>query len=271
MTTIKIENLEIFANHGVLKEENTLGQKFVISVEIDVPARLKDAIGETVNYAEVCEFTEQYMRGNTFALIETAAAALAREIMCRFPQAERTRVEVKKPWAPIKLNVEYVSAAVERKRSRAYIAVGSNMGDRRQHLNMAIAKIDENPFCRVLKRSDFIETKPWGNVKQNDFLNGCIEIETLLEPFELLEFLHECEDADGRTREVHWGPRTIDLDIIYYDDIVLVTDELTIPHKECEKRPFVLEPLAQLAPYKRDPLSGFTVREMADKLKENEE
>ena len=117
-------------------------------------------------------------------------------------------------------------------------------------------------MCRVKKVSDFIETEPVGYKDQNDFLNGCVELETLYEPFELLEFLHIIEDDDGRTRDIHWGPRTIDLDIIYYDDIVMNTEKLIIPHKEMSKRFFVLKPLLDIAPDKCHPISQKTTKEM---------
>lgn len=266
MITIKIKDLELFANHGVLKEENALGQKFVISVEIDLHTRKTDLIDETINYAAVCEFTERFMRENTFALIETAAEELARGIIVNFPGAVRVKTEIKKPWAPIKMNVSYVSASTEQKWRRAFISIGSNLGDRRRHINNALDKIRENPFCKLRQVSDFIETEPVGYKNQNDFLNGCAEIETLFAPFELLDFLHECENSDGRTREIHWGPRTIDLDIIYYEDIILETEELTIPHKEMAKRRFVLEPLAQIAPNILNPLNGCTPGEMLERL-----
>lgn len=262
MTEIKIENLEIFANHGVLKEENVLGQKFILSIELEVYSIMSDDINKTVNYAEVSAFAEKFLQERTYKLIETAANALAKQLVCSFDGAVSARVEIKKPWAPIRMNVEYVSAAVTASWHTAYIAVGSNLGDRRQHMAEAVEKINDNPFCYVTKKADIIETKPVGYTDQNDFLNGCIEIKTLFEPFELLEFLHEIEDGDGRTHDIHWGPRTIDLDIIFYDDIVLDTPSLTIPHKEMKKRYFVLKPLSDIAPKLRHSVTGETVSEL---------
>ena len=96
-------------------------------------------------------------------------------------------------------------------------------------------------------------------------------MQTLLAPFELLDFLHEIEDSDGRTRDIHWGPRTIDLDIIFYDDLVLSTPALTIPHKEMASRYFVLKPLSDLAPHMRHPSDGRSVSELLREVEAGEE
>ncbi len=259
MTVIKITDLEIFANHGVLKEENVLGQKFVLSVEIELPSAGTDRLEDTIDYGEVCVFAERFLMEKTYNLIEAAASDLAKRIMLKFPKAVRVSVEIKKPWAPVKMHVGCVSARAEALWHTAYISVGSNLGDRRQHVNRAKDELDENVFCRVVKTAPLIETKPVGYKDQNDFLNGCIELETLLGPLELLGLLHKIEDGDGRVRDIHWGPRTIDLDIVFYDNLILNSDELTIPHKEMKNRYFVLKPLSELAPYKIHPSDGRTV------------
>ena len=270
MTTIKISDLEIFANHGVLEEENILGQKFILSIELDIPTTGRDNLDDTIDYGKVCEFAEKFLQKKTYNLIETAASKLAKRIMLNFPKAARVLVEIKKPWAPVKMHVGYVSAKAEASWHKAYIAVGSNLGDRRQHVNRAKDAIDDSIYCKMIKTAPLIETKPVGYTNQNDFLNGCIEMQTLLEPFELLDFLHKIEDSDGRTRDVHWGPRTIDLDIIFYDDMILSTPVLTIPHKEMTKRYFVLKPLSDIAPHMRHPSDGRSVLELLRSL-DNEE
>jgi dihydroneopterin aldolase/2-amino-4-hydroxy-6-hydroxymethyldihydropteridine diphosphokinase len=99
-------------------------------------------------------------------------------------------------------------------------------------------------------------------VEQEDFLNGALELRTLLTPEELLDLLHELEHAAHRERLVHWGPRTLDLDILMYDDLVLDTPDLHIPHIEMHFRDFVLIPLAQIAPHVRHPLTHMTVEQM---------
>ena len=116
------------------------------------------------------------------------------------------------------------------------------------------------------KVSSFLVTKPYGGVEQDDFLNACLILHTLLSPGELLDRLHDIEQAAHRERTVRWGPRTLDLDILMYDDLVLETDELTIPHVELHLRDFVLRPLQEIAPNKRHPLLHKTVSQMAQEV-----
>ena len=130
------------------------------------------------------------------------------------------------------------------------------MGDRMEYINQAINAIEVQDDTRVVHVSSLIETKPYGGVVQDDSLNGCIAIDTLKEPEELLDFLMDVEAQAGRVRTIHWGPRTLDLDIIFYDDLVLEEVDLCIPHVEMHKRKFVLEPLGEIAPYKRHLAGG---------------
>ena len=131
----------------------------------------------------------------------------------------------------------------------------------------AVQALDEMKNTKVEKVSTFITTPPYGVTDQPDFLNGCLKLSTLLYPEELLKELNRIEKEAGRERIIHWGPRTLDLDIIFYDDLVAETDALCIPHVEMHKRAFVLEPLHEIAPYKRHPVYGKTVREMLEDLR----
>ena len=119
---------------------------------------------------------------------------------------------------------------------------------------------------KVEKVSGFITTPPYGVTDQPDFLNGCLRMKTLYYPKELLRELNRIEKEAGRERIIHWGPRTLDLDIIFYDDLISQEDDLCIPHVEMHKRSFVLEPLEEIAPYKRHPGNGKTVRQMLEEL-----
>ena len=103
-------------------------------------------------------------------------------------------------------------------------------------------------------------------IEQDDFLNACLLLKTLLSPEELLVRLHEIEQAAHRERIIHWGPRTLDLDILLYDDLILETEELVIPHPEMHLRDFVLKPLREIAPNKRHPILQKTVAQMENEL-----
>ena len=131
---------------------------------------------------------------------------------------------------------------------------------------MGLEGLSQCEDCQVEKVSEIIATKPYGMTSQPDFLNGMIQVKTLLTPWELLELLHQIEQRAGRERLVHWGPRTLDLDIIFYDDWVVDTKELQIPHPDMQNRDFVLKPLAELAPFLRHPLQNKTVRQMLEEL-----
>ncbi len=266
---IRIEDLEVFANHGVFPEENVLGQKFLVSAVLYTDTRRAgrtDDLTASIHYGEVCAFIDRYLREHTFKLLERAAESLAEELLLNTQNLRKVRIEIKKPWAPVGLPLKTVSVSIEREWHDVIIALGSNMGDREGYLNGAVEKLNAVRGCRVKKVSDFIETPPYGVTDQADFLNGCLEMETLMYPHELLDELHRIEKEAGRERIVRWGPRTLDLDIIFYDDMILQDDDLCIPHVEMHKREFVLKPLCGIAPYKRHPVTGKTVKEMLDEV-----
>ncbi len=268
---IHIENLQVFANHGVFPEETALGQKFVVSAVLysDLQrAGRNDVLTESTHYGEVSQFMVEFLQKNTYQLIEAAAEHLVWAVLEKFPLVRGISLEIKKPWAPVKLPLDYVSVKITRFWHRAYIALGSNLGDKKGYLDLAVQRLTDAEGCHVEQVSDYIVTAPYGGVAQDDFLNGCLELSTLLTPEELLELLHEIEAAADRKREIHWGPRTLDLDILLYDDLTMDSQDLTIPHVEMHKRDFVLIPLAQIAPWVRHPVLGKSVQEMREEIEE---
>ena len=267
MDKITIQNLEVFAKHGVYPEENVLGQKFVISVAMHTSTRkagMTDDLTFSVNYGEVSHFIKEFLTNHTWKLLETIAERLAQELLLKFPLIEQVDLKIQKPWAPIGLPLDTVSVEISRRWHTAYIALGSNMGDKKGYLDMAVSRLNERKDCQVKKVSDYLVTAPYGGVEQDDFLNGALELRTTLEPETLLDILHEIEQEAGRVRQIHWGPRTLDLDILLYDDLIMDTPDLHIPHVEMHLRDFVLTPMAQIAPWKRHPLVGKTMKELHD-------
>ncbi len=266
---IEIDNLVVFANHGVFDEEEAMGQRFMISLKLytDISnAANTDDITRSVNYGEVCEFVTEFTKTHRAKLIEKAAQDIAYALLDKYILINAVEVQMKKPWAPIGLPLDNVLVNVTRTRAVAYIGIGSNMGDKKGYLDFAVSSLGENPHCKVLKVAEYIETEPVGEVVQDKFLNGCIKLETVLPPMDLLDLLNEIENAAGRTREIHWGPRTLDMDILLYDDIVMDTDRLTIPHREMAKREFVLRPLAEIAPYAYHPVKRKYASELMEEL-----
>lgn len=265
MDKIHIKNLEVFARHGVFPEENALGQKFVVSAVLYTSTReagRADDLAKSIHYGEVSRFITEFMEQNTFQLLETAAERLAEELLLNTEHLEKIRLEIKKPWAPVGLPLETVSVEIERGWHTVYIALGSNLGDKEANLCLGVEGLRSTRGCRVEAVSDFLVTAPYGGVEQDDFLNGAMKIRTLLTPHELLERLHEIEQEAKRERVVRWGPRTLDLDILLYDDLILDEEELHIPHIEMYKRDFVLKPLCQIAPYARHPVYNRTAAEL---------
>ena len=146
------------------------------------------------------------------------------------------------------------------------IALGGNVGDVRANFDRAVDLLCGDSDVRLIRRSSDYLTPPWGKTDQPAFSNACIEIETVLSPHALLERGQAVEKALGRDRknDVHWGPRTIDVDLIAYDDITLDEPDLKLPHPHLFERAFVLVPLAEIAPDRT--IAGVTVRDALGRL-----
>lgn len=130
--------------------------------------------------------------------------------------------------------------------SLAYLSLGSNLGDRLEHLKRGVAGLHEMPGVRVTRLSAVYETEPVGVSGQNRYLNLVAQLETSLSPHDLLKACQAVESANGRVRTVRWGPRTLDIDLLLYDGITMQTPELEIPHPRMHERAFVLVPLSTL-------------------------
>lgn len=274
MDEIIIENLQVYAYHGVYQEENEKGQNFYVNAVLYADTRKagrEDKRELITSYGDVCQFIHKFVSGNVYKLIETVAEKTAEAVLSEFPLLEGITLEIRKPEAPIGLEFQSVSVKITRMWHTAALATGSNVGNRPQYIKDAVETIDSDPKCKVIKCSELVRSRSYGDVEQGDFFNGAVLIRTLYTPEELLERLHEIENAAGRQRVRHWGPRTLDLDIIFYDDLVLYTDILQIPHTDMQNRDFVLEPLSQIAPYKMHPVFGKTVIQLYEEVQKTGE
>ena len=145
-------------------------------------------------------------------------------------------------------------------RHTIYLSLGSNLGDRAENLRAAVEALA--PEIRVIKKSSIYETPPWGVREQPPFLNQVLLTESNLPPRALLRFLKEREKILGRVPSFRYGPRLIDIDILFYDDLLLESPTLTLPHPRIPERAFVLVPLVELAPNLRHPALGKTMQEL---------
>jgi len=146
---------------------------------------------------------------------------------------------------------------------QVYIGIGSNLGNREENCKRAISLLIERGI-KLIRSSSMIETEPWGIKEQPRFINMAIEIETEQKPKELLSTLKEIESEMGREWNTRWGPRIIDLDILFYDDLIIKTPELEIPHKGTYDRIHVLEPLSEIAPAMIHPVLRISIKELVE-------
>ncbi|WP_166970392.1 2-amino-4-hydroxy-6-hydroxymethyldihydropteridine diphosphokinase [Brevibacterium atlanticum] len=260
---IELRGLRVHGNHGVFEFEKREGQDFVIDVTLHTSvarAAATDDLTETIHYGELAEGVAGIVENTTFDLIETLAETIADHCLSL---CEHVEVVVHKPSAPIQRTFNDVRVSVERRRTsaasgsagsaartEAHLNLGANLGDARDTLDQAVEALERHPEISVEKRSSLYRTAPWGGVEQNDFLNLGLIVTTTLTAAELLAVAQGIEVAFGRTRELRWGPRTLDIDLICFgtgdDELVSDTERLTLPHPRAHERAFVLAPWAEL-------------------------
>ena len=271
MDKIHIKDLEIIGFHGAIPEEKVLGQKFVFSFELDVDLRQagkNDDLTKTVHYGELAQKVEEEFTKTSYDLIEKAAEEICEFVLLNYPLVKKVKLLLKKPWAPTRKHVEYVAVEIERKWNKVYIAAGSNLGDKEETLKEAIDKIDKRKDCVVTKVSNFYTTDPVGYEDQDQFVNCVFEINTLQTPSELMDTLLEVEKDFKRERIIRWGPRTLDLDIIFYNDIISYDEHILIPHPRAHERQFVMNPMCDINPYYVYPIYRKRVMDRSSELGE---
>ena len=249
MDKIIIENYEVVALHGVNPEEKINPQRFLISCELETDFSLaskSDDLDKTASYSAVCKVIKSFVGENSFDLIETIAVRLAKKIILTFPVLAGAKVTVKKPDAPMKGVFDYVGVSTEIAWHRVYLGLGSNLGDRHGYLDLAINMMKEDDNFKDIRESTRVESEPYGGVADMVFVNSAVEARTLYTPRQLLDVVHSIEQAGDRVRGVRWGNRTLDVDILFYDNVVMDETDLAIPHPDTHNRDFVLNPLREL-------------------------
>lgn len=268
MDKISLVDLEIFAHHGVYEDEKINGQTFYVSCDCTLSTRQAgkaDNLELALNYGTLAVRITELFKAHSFDLLEAVGEYVLEHILREFPIIRSMTLTIKKPSAPIGLPLQYPALTITRGWHQVILSLGSNIEPRLTHLENALTALNRQSDIRLLKKSSWIETKPVGYLDQDLFINGACHIETLLTPHELLDVIHSIEAEEQRERLIRWGPRTLDIDIIYYDNLLLDTEDLKIPHPLSLERDFVMIPLAEIAPYWCDPRTHQVISEMIKK------
>jgi len=259
---IRIDALVVTTVVGVLPHEREIPQPLridlVISTDLSA-AGISDDLGDTINYGAVAESVARVVRTSSDLLLERVAHRVA-EVVLGFEGVEAVEVSITKMRPPIPEQLDSTAVQIRRHRvaptapreptvrHRALVALGSNLGDRIGYLRFAISRLGVAAGT-VTATSGVYETAPVGGPEdQGPYLNMVVAVETVLDPFELLRRCRAVESAAGRQREVLWGPRTLDVDLVIYDGVRVDSEELTLPHPRYAERRFVLAPLSEIAP-----------------------
>ncbi|MFP4563659.1 MAG: 2-amino-4-hydroxy-6-hydroxymethyldihydropteridine diphosphokinase [Spirochaetia bacterium] len=221
-----------------------------------------DTMIETAREALTAEGRETLHGGG----LESALEEAAEQILIKFQAVRTARLILSRPGGAQDEASGRVGLSILKERHTVYIGIGSNLGDRAANIEKGLELIDTSRHSRVDEVSPLYETDPVGYPDQDKFLNGASRIETLLSPRDLVRFLLEVESALFRERTVPNGPRTIDLDVLFYDGRITSFEEAVIPHPRLHERMFVLKPLTDIAPYHMHPVLGERCYRLKEKL-----
>ncbi len=256
MDQILIDDLRVMTTIGVLTHEREANQPLRIDLSLGVDlhdAGFSDELDDTVNYGAVCSMVAAVVGESKDVLLERLASRVA-DACFSFDRVEHVMVRVTKLRPPIPEAVSTTAVEINRTRAEleapmlhtheAIIALGSNLGDRQAYLRTAVAELGN-----VVSASQVFETEPVGGPEgQGAYLNMVVKVHTSLDPFALLRRCQRIEAGAFRQRIVHWGPRTLDVDLLFYDEVSLTSPTLVLPHPQIANRRFVLEPLCEVAP-----------------------
>jgi dihydroneopterin aldolase / 2-amino-4-hydroxy-6-hydroxymethyldihydropteridine diphosphokinase len=253
---IEINGIRAVTIVGALEHEREIPQPLEIDVSFDVDLRdagRTDELGDTVHYGLVASRIVAVVEESKDILLERLVTRIADEVLA-FDRVEAVDVKLIKVRPPISVDATNTAVCIRRTRAdadipahtthTAYVALGSNLGDRIRFLRQGVEGLGN-----VTAMSNVYETDPVGGPDdQGPYLNMVVEVETSLDAFALLRRCQRIEAEAMRQRVVHWGPRTLDVDIVQFGDLTIASSELTIPHPRFAERSFVLAPLADVAP-----------------------
>jgi dihydroneopterin aldolase/2-amino-4-hydroxy-6-hydroxymethyldihydropteridine diphosphokinase len=269
MFRIIIKDLNLFGYHGVKESEKKDGQNFRFNIEILINKGSflnDDSIENTLNYSEVIKLVKDINSNRRFNLLETLSQEIANRIMRMSFLIEKVSVKIEKTSPPIKENIESVGVEyildrkslesggegkLESSEVDVYMSLGSNIGNRENNLRKAVDLIGRSPNINIIKVSSIYETEPMYFKDQDSFYNIVLQAQVngKVSPFEIMGFLKGIEYGFGRKRsEKRYGPRIIDIDLLYYGEMVIESNFFTVPHPGIEERKFVLVPLSEIAP-----------------------
>lgn len=268
MFKIIIKNLNLFGYHGVKESEKENGQNFRFNIEIllgngSFPDT--DNLEDTLNYSNVIELIKDINGSRRCNLLETLSGIIAGKIMGMSSLVERVIVKIEKTSPPIEENLESVGVECVLDRSSlesddksepeagkvdVYMSLGSNIGNKEDNLRRAVELINSSPNINVLRVSSIYETEPMYLKDQDYFYNIVLKakVNGEISPFEMMGFLKGIEFGFGGKKDTRYGPRIIDIDLLYYGEMFINSDFLTIPHPGIEERKFVLIPLSEITP-----------------------
>ena len=252
---IDINGLVVTTVVGALPHERETAQPVRIDLSLHVDLRdagRTDELGDTANYGDVTQRVAETVRESKDILLERLAERVA-EVAVAFDRVEGVEVTVTKIRPPIPEQIENTAVRIQRRRAdfgqntrtshTAIVALGSNLGDREHYLRLAIGRLGE-----IEAMSQVYETDPMGPEGQGAYLNMVVVVRTWLDPYGFIRRCQQVEAAALRQRVVRWGARTLDVDLLFYDDVTIDDPELTLPHPGIGERRFVLAPLAEVAP-----------------------
>lgn len=314
-----LADMLFYGYHGALPEEAVLGQRFSVSLELEVdtrPAAEADDLSRGLNYAAVCAVVKNIVEGTPCKLLEAVAEKIASAVLAM--GAVSVLVTVKKLHPPVPVQMDYAAVQIRRQNKRdaeqkgrfsvfsrepvaphdeepvaphnvgtclgtpenkknrppcsppcferVYLSLGSNLGNREETLSSAVDALAATPGITVRQVAAVRETDPVGYLEQGKFLNTVVEIDTTLSPRELLLVVQRIEEAAGRVRDIRFGPRTLDIDILLYGNKVISEEGLVIPHPRMREREFVLVPFIEIAPHAVVPPDNITIEELCARV-----